>query len=174
MSNRDLNVLNHFKNLVQCGRIVKSNPPTTSSFICSNSIGMARILNLVNGHMCLKVYNFQIACESLGIEFIPANYTIERDSAYLAGLIDTDGSVVFNYPGNRIELNLEFRNYKESNLLDFSEVIEGGNCKKLVLTKTNQDVGKVFYSVRYSYNTVKNMMPIFNYVTNNPLYCKFK
>nr|QOU12312.1 ORF239 [Hoilungia sp. H23] len=174
MSNRDLNVLNRVKNFVQCGRVVKSNPPTTSSFICSNSIGISKILNLVNGHMRLKVYNFQIACESLGIEFIPANYTIERDSAYLAGLIDTDGSIVFNFPGNRIELNLEFRNYKESNILDLSEVIEGGNCKKLELTKTNQDEGKIFMSVRYSYNTVKNMMPIYNYVKNNPLHCSFK
>lgn len=88
--------------------------------------------------MCLKVYNFKIACESLGIEFILANYTIERDSSYLVGLIDTDGSIVFNFPGNRIELNLEFINYKESNLLDLSKVIEGVNCKKLELTKGPQ------------------------------------
>ena len=34
------------------------------------------------------------------------NYKIEPFDPYFAGLIDTDGSIVFNYPGNRIECNL--------------------------------------------------------------------
>jgi len=39
---------------------------------------------------------------------------------------------------------LEFRDYQESNMLDLSQVLEGGNCKKQTLLKINLDEGKVF------------------------------
>lgn len=53
---------------------------------------------------------------------MPVKYT---SLPHLAGLIDTDGSIVFNYPGNRIELHLEFNFNEYTSVLDFSQAIEG-------------------------------------------------
>jgi hypothetical protein len=55
---------------------------------------MHNCLNLINGHIRLKVPGFKEACLLYGINYIEANYIIEENSAYLAGLVDTDGSVV--------------------------------------------------------------------------------
>lgn len=66
---------------------------------------MYYLISNINGLIRLKVPNFIKACDILNIPYIEANYTIQPNDPYLAGLIDTDGSVVFNYPSNRIECN---------------------------------------------------------------------
>ena len=70
---------------------------------------MLYIIKNINGLIRLKVPNFKEACILYDINYKEANYNIKLYNSYFAGLIDTDGSIVFNYAGNRIECNLEFQ-----------------------------------------------------------------
>jgi hypothetical protein len=135
---------------------------------------MLNCINAINGRIRLKVSGFKESCEFLGVPFIEANYTIEENSAYLAGLTDTDGSVVINFLGNRIELNLEFQQNEYSKKLDLSKVIPGAKPYTLPLIKRNQTQGKIFYSLRISYSSVSHMLPIYDYFLINRLYSNFK
>jgi len=91
----------------------------------SNRVGMSKFVNMINGNIRIKLPGFLDACQYLNVTYKPATKIIPKDSGYLAGLIDTDGSIVFNYPGNRIELHLEFKQNEHTLALDLSQVIEG-------------------------------------------------
>ena len=57
------------------------------------------------------------------IDFKEPNYYIKSFDPYFSGLVDTDGSIVFNYPGNRIECNLEFQYNEYTRKLNFDNTI---------------------------------------------------
>ena len=97
-----------------------------------------------------------------------------EDSAYLAGLIDTEGSIVFNYPENRIEAHIELKQNEYSENLDISKVIPKSNLKVYKNKKRNQNREKIFYSIRMSYASTDNMLPLYEYALRNRLYSDFK
>ena len=84
---------------------------------------MIFLIDKLNGLIRLKVDGLRKSCEYLNIEFKEANYNIKEYDPYLAGLVDTDGSIVYNYVGNRIECNLEFKNTEFSRKLNLDNVI---------------------------------------------------
>lgn len=135
---------------------------------------MVHCLNQVNGRIRLKVPSFEEACVLSGVVFIQAGYTIPKNSTYLAGLVDTDGSFVLNFRGNRIDLNIEFQQNKYTESLDLSQVIPGSAPKVYKLIKRNQTKDKVFYSIRFSYQNVEDMLNLYNYFKLNRLYNDFK
>lgn len=135
---------------------------------------MTNCLNLINGRIRVKVPGFQESCKLMGVNYIKANYTIPENSAYLAGLIDTDGSVVLNFQRNVIEVVLEFNQNEFTEALDFSKVIPNSKVSTLKLIKRNQTKDKEFFSIRFSYNRVGDMQLIYNYVCLNRLYSDFK
>lgn len=54
---------------------------------------------------------------------------------YYAGLVDSDGSIVFNYAGNRIECNLKFKYNEYTSKLNFDNTIL--NCRPTILKRKN-------------------------------------
>jgi hypothetical protein len=135
---------------------------------------MLNCINLLNGRIRLKVPGFKESCESLGVPYIEADYNIKPNSAYLAGLVDTDGSIVLNIMCNRIELNLEFQKNEYSEKLNLSEVIPGTSPIIIPMVKRNQNKEKKFYSIRFSYNRVGDMVLLYEYFLKNRLYSNFK
>jgi len=135
---------------------------------------MENCLNTLNGRIRLKIKSFKEACELYNINYIPASPCILPNSAYLAGLIDTDGSVIMNYNLNRIEVHLEFQKNQYSQVLNFDKVIP--NLEPLVYTliKRNQNHLKEFMSIRFSFNRESDMLPLYEYVVKNRLYSDFK
>lgn len=135
---------------------------------------MVNCLNLINGRIRLKVEGFKEACNLNNIIYIISNYNIPENSAYLAGLVDTDGSIVMNYNQNCIELNIEFQKNVYSTLLNLNNVISGVTPPSYILIKRNQTRSKEFYSIRFSYNTVLGMLPMYHYFLKHRLYSDFK
>ena len=80
-----------------------------SIYIISTKKEMSFIINKINNLIRIKVPVFQKAYFYLDIDYIEPNYNIEALDSYFSGLIDTDGSIVFNYSENRIECNLELK-----------------------------------------------------------------
>jgi hypothetical protein len=66
---------------------------------------MYHFIKNINGLIRLKIPSFILACHFFNIPYKEANYIIEPFDPYFSGLIDTDGSIVFNYLSNRIECN---------------------------------------------------------------------
>ena len=100
------------------------------------------------------------------LEFKEANYNIEPNDPYLSGLVDTDGSIVFNYTGNRIECNLEFEYNEYTSRLNLDKVIP--NYKPAILLRESHN------SIAFKYQNVKGMVYLYDYFMKNRLYSDFK
>lgn len=172
MSIRDVEVLYELKKILKCG-VLKSNTNLVNYHI-STQVNMKALIEHLNGRIRLKVSGFKEACESYGIEYKPADYVIKKNSNYLAGLIDTDGSIVFSYSRNVIMLSLEFKYNDYSSNLDFSETIEGCKPITIKLTKKNQSKGKVFHSIRFAWQDVSGMNSLYEFARKCKLHSRLK
>jgi hypothetical protein len=124
------------------------------------------LINKLNGLIRIRVEGFKKSCHYLNIEFKEANYNIEEYDPYLAGLVDTDGTIVYNYAGNRIECNLEFKNNEFTRKLNLDKVIP--NYKPSVMLRKSND------SIAFKYQTVNGMVFLYDYFMKNRLYSDFK
>lgn len=94
---------------------------------------------------------------------------------FFAGLVDTDGSIVYNYAGNRIECNLEFKYNEWTSKLNLDNTIL--NCKPAILKRQKSSVTsgpKDFTSIAFKFQNVNNMLFIYDYFMHNRLYCDMK
>jgi hypothetical protein len=127
---------------------------------------MLFLINELNGLIRLKVDSLKKSCEYLNVEYVEANYNISENDPYLAGLVDTDGTIVYNYAGNRIECNLEFENNKYTSKLNLDNVIP--HYKPSVAFRKSHN------SITFKYQTVKGMVFLYDYFMKNRLYSDFK
>jgi len=173
MSSRDTRVLSQVKKILGCGSIrAHVRLPT---YYISTKVEMRRVVELLNGRIRLKTDNFAESCKYFGIEFKEANYVIPENSTYLTGLIDTDGSVLYNFQRNVVCLELEFKQTIRSERLDFSGTIPGVTPKVLKLIKRNQTKDKIFYSIRFVFcPSVDCMIHIYNFAMKSRNYSDFK
>jgi len=133
---------------------------------------MIYIIKNINGLIRLKVPGFKEACNLYNIDYIEANYNIGLYDPYFAGLVDTDGSIVFNYPGNRIECNLEFQYNEYTSKLNFNNTIL--NSKPAIIKRDRSSGSKVYTSIAFKFQNVDNMLFIYDYFMHNRLYCDMK
>lgn len=168
LHNRDIRLLMTILNKLHLGRIYRYKNNSYSKWIVSNISDMTYIIKMLNGLIRIKVDNYKKACESLNIEFKEANYNIERNDPYFSGLIDTDGSIVFNFPSNRIECNLELKLNEYSKKLNLDNVIP--NIKPSIYLRKHQQ----FSSIAFKYQTVNSMIYLYEYFLLNRLYCDMK
>lgn len=165
---RDIRILTRIQNYLNIGRIRydKKNPYVI--YTIGRKEDMIYVLNNINGLIRLKIDNYKKACEYFNIKYIEPNYIIEPYDPYFSGLIDTDGSIVFNFPGNRIECNLEFKYNKYSKNLNLDNVIPNYIPCKIIRKQ------KIYTSICFKYQNVKGMMLLYDYFIKNRLYCDFK
>ena len=173
LSVRDARIVYRIRNMLHIGRI-RAEGPNLVMYVVSDKAGMTTLVNRINGHIRIKVPGMMEACKTLGIEYQTATPKVPRNSSYLAGLLDTDGSLVLNYEGNRIEMAFEFSQNEHTLALDLSEVIEGISPSVRKFEKRNQSVGKIFYSIRFVYDNVTHMEPIYRYFKTHRCYSDFK
>lgn len=146
-----------------------------SIYVLSKTSEMTYVIGKINGLIRLKVPSFKTACNLCNIEYIEPNYSIQKYDPYYAGLIDTDGSIVFNYSGNRIECNLEFKYNEYSRKLNFDNTIP--NSKPFIITRhksSHKTSGKIFKSIAFKFQNVDNMLFIYDYFMHNRLYSDMK
>lgn len=175
LHNRDVKILRRIQNYLHMGRIRSDKKKPYSIFIVSTKESINYILNEVNGLIRLKVPSFKQACFLSNIDYKEANYNIALYDPYFSGLVDTDGSIVFNYSGNRIECNLEFKYNEYSSKLNFNNTIL--KCKPYIIkrTKSSKTQGsKNFLSVAFKFQNVNSMLFIYDYFMHNRLYCDMK
>ena len=136
---------------------------------------MTYIINNINGLIRIKVPSFKEACSLYDIKYIEANYNIELYDPYFSCLVDTDGSIVFNYAGNRIECNLEFQFNEYTSKLNLDNTIL--NCKPAILKrkKSSKSGGsKDFTSISIKFQNINSMIFIYDYFMHNRLYSDMK
>lgn len=122
--------------------------------------------------MRLKIKGFKESCDYVNIQFKEADYQIPANDPYFAGLMDTDGSIIFNYSGNRIECALEFKLNKNSKKLCLDYVIPG--AKPYILERTYKSGGVRKDSILFKFQNVQSMIPIYDYFMINRLYSDMK
>jgi hypothetical protein len=157
------------------GRIRHDKNKPYSIYIISTKETMMYIIKNINGLIRLKVSGFKDACNLYNIDYIEANYKIGLYDPYLAGLVDTDGSLVFNYAGNRIECNLEFQYNEYTSKLNFDNTLF--NCKPYVIIRkkaSGYGLPKNYSSIAFKFQNVNSMLSIYDYFMHNRLYCDMK
>jgi hypothetical protein len=175
LHNRDIRILTRIQDFLHIGRIRADKNKPYSMYIVSTKEQMFYILNKINGLIRLKVPSFKEACYLYDIEYIEANYNIGLYNPYFAGLVDTDGSIVFNYAGNRIECNVEFQYNEYTSKLNFDNTILNSKPTIIKRKKTTSLGGpKDFTSIAFKFQNVNNMLFIYDYFMHNRLYCDMK
>lgn len=175
LHNRDLRILRRIQDHLHKGRIRTDKKKPYSIYIVSRKQDMMLIIKKINGLIRLKVPSFKEACDLYNLKYKEANYDIKLYDPYFAGLIDTDGSIVFNYAGNRIECNLEFQYNKYTSRLNFDNTIL--NCKPTILMRKKSSClrgPKDFTSIVFKFQNVNSMIFIYDYFMHNRLYCDVK
>jgi len=175
LHNRDIRILTRIQDYLHIGRIRADKNKPYSIYIVSTKDTMLHIIKNINGLIRLKVPSFQEACNLYNIKYIEANYNIGLYDPYFAGLVDTDGSIVFNYAGNRIECNLEFQFNEFTSKLNFDKTILNSKPTVLKRNKSSRSNGlKDFTSIAFKFQNVNNMLFIYDYFMRNRLYCDMK
>lgn len=177
LHNRDIRILTRIQNYLHIGRIRTDKKKPYSIYIVSTKEEMYYLINKLNGLIRIKANTFKKACELYNIKYIEPNYNIEAYDPYFSGLVDTDGSIVFNFTGNRIECNLEFKYNEYSSKLNLDNLIPNYKPYKLLRDKKNQSFDKnniKFKSIAFKFQTVKGMLPLYDYFLKNRLYSDFK
>lgn len=173
--NRDIRILKRIQDFLHIGRIRADKNKPYSIYIVSTKENMHYILTNVNGLIRLKVPSFKEACLLYNIDYIEANYNIPLYDPYLSGLVDTDGSIVYNYSGNRIECNLEFKYNEYSSRLNLNNTIP--HCMPYIIKRkksSKKGDPKDFTSIAFKYQNVNSMLFIYDYFMHNRLYCDIK
>jgi len=175
LHNRDIRILTRIQNYLNMGRIRADKNKPYSIYILSTKEDMTYVLNHINGLIRLKVPGFKESCNLCSIEYIEANYNIGLYDPYFAGLVDTDGSIVFNYAGNRIECNLEFQYNEYTSRLNFDNTMLHSKPSIVKREKSSKVGGsKDFKSIAFRFLNVNNMLFIYDYFMHNRLYCDVK
>jgi len=175
LHNRDIRILTRIQNYLHIGRIRAEAKKPYSSYIVSTKQEMVFIINNLNGAIRLKASSFEEACKLYDIGYKQPSYKIGANDPYFAGLVDTDGSIVYNYAGNRIECNLEFKYNIYSSKLNFDEVI--AHCKPYVIIRNKTDKAQTlakFPSIAFKFQNVNNMVFLYDYFMKNRLFCDMK
>lgn len=191
LHNRDIRILKRIQDYLHLGRIRTDKNKPYSIYIVSTKETMLYIINNINGLIRLKVPSFKEACSLYNINYIEANYNIELYDSYFAGLIDTDGSIVFNYAGNRIECNLEFQYNEYTSKLNFDNTIL--NSKPTIIKRKKSSKSGILRAAKqharsssassassaskfiaFKFQNVNNMLFIYDYFMHNRLYCDMK
>ena len=170
LHNRDVRILRRIQDGLHCGRIRSDLHKPYSIYIVSRLEEMTFILNQLNGLILLKVDGFKKACNLYNINYTEGNYQLPPLDPYFSGLIDTDGSIVFNFVANRIECNLEQQYNKHTDKLNLSQVIPNYTPS---VYRRKKDQGK-FNSICFRYQTVNEMICLYDYFMKNRLYSDMK
>jgi len=175
LHNRDIRILTRIQDYLHIGQIRTDKNKPYSIYTVSTKENMKYILNKINGLIRLKVHGFKEGCDLYNIDYIEANYNIHLYDPYFAGLVDTDGSIVFNYSGNRIECNLEFKYNEFTSRLNFDNTILHSKPSIVKREKSSKFGGpKDFSSIAFKFQNVNNMLFIYDYFMHNRLYCDMK
>lgn len=175
LHDRDIRILTRIQDKLSKGRIRSVNKTSHVLYTISTKAEMSSFINCINGQIRIKVSSFTKACNCLGIDMVPANPIVGALDPYFSGLIDTDGSIIFNYSGNRIGCFLELKYNEFSAKLNLDNVIPGTKPTILFLKKASGKGGiKRFSSIRFSFDTVQAMPFIYEYFMVHRLFCDMK
>lgn len=166
---RDVRILKRIQSMTHVGRI-RTVKTSYVMFIASSKQHMTRLLTCINGHIRIKVPNFQKACQSLNIVYMRAPDRLKPFDAYLAGLVDSNGSVGLNLNQNCINVSVEVNMsvpYVEN--LNLDSVIPYAKPNMVMRTTAS---GKK--SMRFSYESVNAMPAVYDYFHRIRLYSDFK
>ena len=177
LHNRDVRILTRIQNYLHIGRIRADKNKPYSIYIVSTEENMRYILRNINGQIRLKVPSYKEACTLYKIKFIEAQYAIALYDPYFSGLVDTKGSIMLNYAGNRIECNLEFQSNKYTSMLNFDNTVLESKpriVKREKLSNSGNRRGQKLTFISFKFQNVNNMLFLYDYFMHNRLYCDMK
>lgn len=168
LNNRDLRVLVRIRSMLSIGKIIRNE--NNSTYIITDKSDIIELLTLLNGFIRIKYNSFKKACNLHNIEIIEPDYKIKPLDSYLSGLIDSQGSISFNFSSNRMECSIKLPHNDYTKKLCLEEVIPLYSPSRLLSTsKLNSPK-----SITFKYQSAKKMLNLYNYFLENRLYSDFK
>lgn len=157
------------------GKIRADKKKPYSTYVVSTKENMEYLINNLNGLIRIKVPGFKEGCELYNINYKEPDYNIKLYDPYFSGLVDTDGTIVYNFQGNRIECNLEFQYNQFTSKLNFDNTIFYTKPATLIRNKASNKGGpKSYTSIAFKFQNVNSMLFIYDYFMQNRLYSDMK
>ena len=141
---RDVRILKRIQNVLHVGRVRVVKGTSYVMYVASSKPHNTRLITCINGHIRIKQQSFQKACISLNLEFQKPKLLVPYD-AYLAGLIDSDGSVALNYEQNCITVAVEVNLTPYTENLDLNSVIPNAKPNRVIRTTANGKKERTLY-----------------------------
>ena len=94
----DFRILTDIKNTLKGGTIHSRSGSNSMRYRVKEKRVLQNIVSRVNGKLCNKnrLAQFRKVCELLGVDEIQSPRILTKDSAYLAGIIDSDGTITIS------------------------------------------------------------------------------
>lgn len=137
-------------------------------YIISNPNEMYKLLIMLNGLIRIKYTAFEKCCSIHNIDIQLPDYNIKQYDPYFSGLVDSKGSILYNFSSNRIECHIDLKYNINSLKLSFDHIIPG--YKPYVSKKRNKDYPRILFK----FQSVKGMSLLCDYFVENRLYSNFK
>ena len=170
LHNRDIRILTPIQNKLHMGKIIADKNKPYSTYSISSRKDIIYVINNINGLIRLKVDGFKEACSLYNLNYKQADYIIQLYEPYFSGLVDTDGSIVFNYVGNKIECNLELQYNKYSSKLNFNIIPYSKPAVYRRIKSSISNGPKNFQSIAFKFQNVNSMLYIYDYFLKNRLF----
>lgn len=172
---RDIKIIKHIKDTLHFGKVSFSDNGKYITYIIYESENIKFITKNLNGLIRIKIDDFEFVCNYYNINFIIPNYNIELYDPYFSGLIDSKGTIYFNYTCNRIECNLQLPYNQNSIKLNFNHTLL--SCKPNVFIRNkyyNNEGILIDQSINFKYQNINDMFYIYDYFLKCKLYSDFK
>lgn len=156
---KDKKILTFIQNNLHMGKIINKDPYVL--LIISKNEDMKKLINSINGLINFNLDSFKFACLYYNIKYIESDKIIKLNNSYLAGIIDTNGSIIYNYKKNRIECNIKFNKNIYTSKLNFNNILD-------IKPYINNNL------IIYKYQTKKSINILYDYIMKYKLYSDIK
>ena len=170
--NEDIRILTRIQNYLHIGKIISNVNKPYSIYTVSTKENIMYILKNINGLIRIKTFSFKEACTLYNIDYIEPNYNIELYDTYFAGLIDSKGTIDFDYINNIIECNLTFKYNEYTSKLNFNKTLLNFSTPTIIVHGTNSKLNSRFIS--YKFQNEMKMLFIYDYFMSTGLYSERK
>jgi len=103
VATEDSRILHHIKDIIGGGAVKPRSGSRSVRYRIASQSDVVKILTRVSGEIRIRTEKYKEACTIMGVPYKPAG-VLTLESSYMAGLVDTDGTIVYNKANNQIRV----------------------------------------------------------------------
>ena len=164
----DVRILVRIQNYLGIGKIRSDVNKRYSVYTVSTKEDIYYIIKNINGKIRIKVPGFKESCAICNIGYIEANYGVNLNDAYLAGLVDTQGIIDIDYEGDEITCDLNFKYTEYTSKLNFDNLFENSSRPTIIMHEKHPKL--VYRFITFKFQDQAVVYCLIEYLNKTKLY----